>query len=234
MGIASKARRVSPLSVLSSLSPLVLLASILMSFARGAYVAFLGAAFAYVVQQILFRKPRHAIRAVVFSVAAAALLAGTVGRPVAARFGSAFNLEEGSIAARLSLWGDAKRIFFAHPSIGAGIGSFAALEDPGASYRDPTNAHSTYLEIAAELGIAGAALFIAALGMGISSAFREGKKGSTAHAGIAAALVFFAVHSVFETNLYSPANFTVFLILLTLTEKSEDANKIQHSRGFRD
>ena len=118
------------------------------------------------------------------------------GEPLIGRLASTFDLSEGSNAARLSIWQSAAKEAAAHPLLGAGLGGFASAVDPSGGFRVPSNAHSTYLEIAAELGIIGFVLFVSALGTAIVMALRRARA-SRAHAGIALALLFFAPPAVF-------------------------------------
>jgi O-antigen ligase len=196
---------------------MVMIAAIAASFSRGGYVALLAMVSAYGV--LRFSSPPHRFRTFTMgalTIVALALFGLTIGRPFALRFLSTFNLSEGSNALRIMLWRDAFATFAAHPLVGVGLGGFAAIEDPLASYRTPTNAHSTYLEIAAELGALGIGFFLAAVLSGLVLLLRRAGNGEPLFFGFALGLCAFAVHAIFEVDLYGPANFVVFLTLLTV------------------
>lgn len=188
-----------------------LLAALLATFSRGAYVSLLILLMAYGVWQIAAKRKeamRYKLYAISCSVLAVVMFALVVPS-VSERFLSTWDIGEGSNSARIALWHDARNIFLSSPVLGAGLGNFASTLAPGAAYRDPTNAHSTYLEIAAELGLIGLFFFLFALIGGLGFSLRSQQPA------IVLALLFFCVHAFFETDLYYPANHVVFLMLLT-------------------
>ncbi|MBI4133849.1 MAG: O-antigen ligase family protein [Candidatus Terrybacteria bacterium] len=201
---------------------IVPLVAAIATFSRGGVAALAVVLVVFAAMRFLFGERllrRQAGRRVLQDIGATLLLVTffsvTFGGPLIGRLASTFDLSEGSNAARLTIWQSAVKEAAAHPLLGTGLGGFAAVADPSGGFRVPSNAHSTYLEIAAELGIVGLALFVSALGVAIAMAVRRARV-SRAHAGIALALLFFAVHAVFETDLYSPPNFVALLVLLTL------------------
>lgn len=84
---------------------------------------------------------------------------------------------------RATLWKIGERMISANPVEGVGAGNFQTssrhyLLEPGAVYRSdvilqtPSVAHNTYMQIAAELGFIGLALFIAIVGFSVGGAVR--------------------------------------------------------------
>ena len=124
--------------------------------------------------------------------------------PVAGRFMSSFDTKEGSNQARISNWHQAVDIIAKHP-FGVGIGMYSLAVDSGADYREPIYAHDLYLDIAAELGIISAFVFIAIL------YFVAGVASITA----------FGVHSLVESPLYSVHILILFLIIIALSAATE-------------
>jgi len=134
--------------------------------------------------------------------------------PVAGRFESSFNINEGSNQGRIYNWKEALPIIVAHP-LGVGIGMYPLYVDPLATYRMPIYAHDLYLDIAAELGIIAAIVFIAFLVVVFARFWQAAKTDPFWSAGVAS-LTVFSVHSLVETPLYSVHVLTLFLIVASL------------------
>ena len=82
------------------------------------------------------------------------------------RISSAFSLRFASNRVRLMLWGQALLMFLQHPIIGNGYGAFGILHKQDASLvgtytaQFQLGAHSEYLQVLAELGIVGFAVWV--------------------------------------------------------------------------
>lgn len=153
-----------------------------LSFSSGALVALLGAV------GVLGLRRRW--RAVVASFLVAACVGGAVltvsaqdapkrRTPATAVQGSAI---EGIGSGRLVLWGHALRVTREHGVLGAGAGAFpaamepirAAFQEAGGEHSKPRRrAHNSFLEVLAELGPLGLALFFAPLGWAARRAWRR-------------------------------------------------------------
>ncbi|KKQ53309.1 MAG: hypothetical protein US70_C0004G0026 [Parcubacteria group bacterium GW2011_GWD2_38_11] len=148
--------------------------------------------------------------------------------PVASRFSSSFDVQEGSNQARLSNWQQAIAIIKDNP-FGVGIGAYSLTVKPGTTYREPIYAHNTYLDITAELGIVATVIFIMLLLITIKSFWILSKTQPFFIAGVAS-ITIFAVHSLVENPLYSVHILPLFLIILALSvsnhsyEKTTDSN----------
>jgi O-antigen ligase len=137
--------------------------------------------------------------------------------PLAAgRFLGSFDFAEGSLTGRLGLWADTARIAAAAPLLGIGFGGLAGALEPLAGYRVPTNAHSTYLELLAETGVLGTTLFLAVLGTAVFFAIRQWRSGSVLQGAVAIAVLTFAVHGIFETNIFGVETTIILFALLAL------------------
>lgn len=125
-------------------------------------------------------------------------------------------------AVRQELWGDALRLWRAHPLTGAGPGSFreasALAADP-----DTATVHSSMLQVGSELGWVGVALFVALLAVGFALAFRRGRAACLVATGAWAAL---AVHSLID-HLYEFTVITVFVGLVLGWASSREVSRVE-------
>lgn len=135
--------------------------------------------------------------------------------PVSERFVSSFNFKEGSNIGRVETWKKAEKIIAEHPFFGVGIGNYALEIDPKADYRDPTYAHSLYLDVAAETGIFGLLAWLGFL-FTLSVSFLKKAYKEVYFFWPILSLVIFSVHALVETPLYSPIILPLFLIVASL------------------
>jgi len=98
-------------------------------------------------------------------------------------------------SARHELWSDALELWRAHPAVGAGAGGF--LESSALAQRVPSleMAHSSVLQVGAELGLVGVLAF-ALLGIGVISVAAQGERRAATVAVVA--FTFFGVHSMID------------------------------------
>ncbi len=169
--------------------------------------------------------PRAGAGVIVALVALTATLVLWVGPDsVIARFAD-LPQQEGPRAeagGRLAIWKDTLRLIGARPIFGVGLGGFEAAYtkvqtvDLGAVV---DYAHNDYLQIAAELGIAGAMIFwgiifaLTVQTLRASWSRKEPWRRSVA-LGATGALVALLLHSLTDFNLYVPANGLVFAVVL--------------------
>ena len=147
--------------------------------------------------------------------------------PVAGRLISSFDIQEGSNQGRLSNWQQALAIIKAHP-LGVGIGNYSLAVDPRAAYREPIYAHNAYFDIAAELGIPAAIVFVLILFSTFRSFWIMGKNKPFFIAGVAS-ITIFAVHSLVENPLYSVHILPLFFIIIAISANQQSYEKISHS-----
>lgn len=189
----------------------LMISAIGISFSRGAYLGlFAGGLFFASV----FLK-RSGVLGKVFVVAAMifVLISTFNSNIITQRLASSFNLKEGSNAERYKNWAQAADMIRDYPLRGVGLGNYARTVEPTASSRSSIYAHNLFLDIAAETGILNAIIFLSLI---IISIWRNIKNNDIASLGLAAGLIAFLVHSIFDTALYSPQALTILLIVMAL------------------
>ncbi len=185
----------------------VIAAGVLLSFSRGAVVG-LAAGLAW---ELLARRRR--LPALVGGAVVATLAVLLVIRADPARFESGLELKQQvaqyNVESRLDAWKGAATLVSEHPLVGVGPGNFrvhfyeATGNPPGT--HNLTVVHNAYLDIATELGVVAAALFLLYLGMVFlrcNDAARNGLGApGLAHA-VQTSLVIAAVAALFLSEQY--------------------------------
>ena len=218
------------LKVLLGYSALVMIAGIVVSQSRGAFVSTGVALFLFCV--VLLFQPdywrRGALALAVLTVAGLVLASSSGG--VVDRLQSGL-VDSGD--GRAAYWLVAEQIFHAHVLWGAGPGSFRYIYPMMESIyqqSQPIYVHNDYLNTLCEWGLAGFALVIAALGCLLAGVARVwpyvrrssgdlgGKHSSRAAFVLGAALgvLALAVHSVVDFNMQIPANAITAITLMAL------------------
>ena len=217
-------RRAQPFFVLGLV--LILLA-IVLSFSRGGYIALIAGGAMFVA--LSWRSVAERARKLILLSFVMVIVITVAAPSVRDRFVSSFDVHEGSVAGRLALWRDTAGVFLEAPVLGVGLGGLAHTLSPAESFRVPTNAHNTYLEIAAELGIAGLLFFASIVALALFAFARQ--KDALAR-GFAAAVAVFAVQSFLETTLFSPQVFVVFGLLVGIAAGSKNTTKYESVRIY--
>lgn len=196
--------------------------SLLLSFARGAYVAFIAAgsflSFLLLIKSNKLTNSKSAVLPVIFT---AIIILFLIVSPVRNRFLDIFSAEEGSNAGRIEAMMRGIDIFKDNFLFGVGAGDVPVYYNEDVKGRNLINSHSTYLEIAIEGGILGlmvyGALIFGTILQLIKQFYRqEDEFLQYLILGIVSALMFFSVYGVFEF-LYSPINLAALMILLALS-----------------
>jgi len=199
-------------------SSILLATADIMTFTRGGYVALVIASLI-----VLPLVPKTAMKKILIGTAIFLLFLFVMpDNPVAGRFESSFDVNEGSNQGRIYNWKEALPIIAAHP-LGVGIGMYPLYVDPSATYRTPIYAHNLYLDIAAELGIITALIFIAFLVIIFTRFWQAARIDPFWSAGVAS-LTVFAIHSLVETPLYSVHVLTLLLIIASLATLHPNEN----------
>jgi hypothetical protein len=147
-------------------------------------------------------------------VAVALAIAGagpSTGTPAAGANPARFASAESN---RYAYWHVALKAFVAHPLAGVGSGGFRVEWRRERKVADPArDAHSLYLETAAELGLVGLLLLGAAIAAVALSAVQARRRDAAASAGLLAALILWAVHAGIDWDWEMPALTLVALAL---------------------
>jgi len=161
-------------------------------------------------------RPRPGLRPAALVVLALAL-AGTVGAVAQAERRGGRDAPEAAASRlasvqsnRYEYWRVAVRAFAEHPAAGEGSGAFRVVWLRERPFRESVrDAHSLYLETAAELGLAGLACLALLLGAVAAAAVRAGAAAATPIAALAA----FALHAGLDWDWELPALTLVALAL---------------------
>src|SRR5271154_23286 len=123
---------------------------------------------------------------------------------------------------RVAAWSDTLKLIRAHPWTGVGLGcfqyAFTTVQSAQLTYL-VDHAHNDYLELAVELGLPCAAVFIGGIFWLAARPLRASLRARSSLAralalGSFGAVVALLVHSVADFNLYIPANALVFAVML--------------------
>ncbi len=197
----------------------VIFLALCLSFTRGAYLAII---ISLLVLSFLFwRYLAHKKMALV--LLASLLIFIIPISPISDRFYSSFDLNEGSNLGRLEMWQEAKSLGFENIWQGIGLGNYYLSIDPDFGYRNPITAHNLYLDIFSETGLFTLMVLLFLIFGTIWQMFKKIKKFDFNRekkillAGLISSLVYFSVHSFFETAIYHPSVLALFMIVLGLS-----------------
>ena len=198
---------------------------LVLTFTRGSYMAVIVA-----LSAMAFFLWRRAInRKAALLLALAVLIFFIGGTPASYRFYTIFNFNEESNVGRLDMWQQATDIGKQNLLSGVGLGNYSIEVNPELGYRNPTTAHNLYLDVFSEMGII--ALFFWLL-LVAGSLWLVLKRIKTLpqdspylllYLGFLGSLLYYAIHSIFETSIYQPVILGVFLVILGLIYAQESA-----------
>jgi len=188
----------------------------LLTFSRGGYIGLIAGSLLSIFQTVLSspEKKKIFLWSIFFSVFFFLCFFLT---PIGNRLYSSFSPTDTSNKERLRLWQITTDFIRQNPVFGSGLGNYSLQVKPTAEYREPIYAHSTYLDIAGELGIPGLFFFVGFLLLGMFSSWQRWKKEKKyLFLGIFSALLLFSVHAFFETPLFSVHILPLLLFFLAL------------------
>ena len=190
-------------------------------------LAWLSAIIGIAAQWIYARRDRLFIRQAPFALIALAVGAALFWPFVAARTAASGRLETKSVVARVSSYRDALALFSKHPFTGVGAGAFTAAiheqVDPGRGGYDLEPAHSAPLDIAAEVGVFGALLYLWFLYVSTRLAWKSGR------IGLAVGLLCLASLDHWSWTTY--AGIAIFFFGWGLTVRSCCEDGVTHKSG---
>lgn len=204
-------------SVFYGVISLICFLSVFLSFTRAAYLA-LGVSLVIVLAIVVM--VRNNSNKTVIGVISALLFVVFLFSPAKDRFLDVFSREDGSNIERMQIFKNGLSIFKDNLLFGVGIGNAPLAYNENIDYRNPTNSHNTYLEIAIENGVFGLAawclLVFGTIIQLIKLAVRKQGEERFYVLGLIGSLLFFTVHSFFEVFLYSPINLSLVMIILAI------------------
>jgi len=226
---------------------LLLIVSLILTYSRGAWVSF-----TLTVPLILavLRPPawgacarRMAVLAVLVTAAVALLSKGTVlegSMRGAVGRGGVLATEDLSIQGRLEFWRSGLRIFRDYPLLGTGAGTFGAVHPQ--YQRDARfyskDAHNTYLQAAAEMGIVGV-IALTAIVISVTTLWRrilrvtQQTEEYPIVAGIGLGLAAFALHSAVDMDWLFPANPAMAFALIGVLASVDQGDRHVERRGVQ-
>jgi len=175
--------------------PMILFAALLHSFSRMGLAAFAIAVVAIVT--IRTRRPGFVAAAAAAVLVAAVLLAPT---GLAERFERISTYDGFRHDAQLTRWRNTLPLIAAHPMLGSGAGTYGVALPSGDDHAD-----NDYLQILTEMGVVGMLAVFVPLGVILWRCIQTGRHNLAALA-CAGSMVALLAHSVFEFQMYIPAN----------------------------
>ena len=200
---------------------LIIMAGVLTSFSRGAYLAlFSGLFFLFLFSQPLKIVKKYFTVSLVIIILL--FLTTLIPNPLTARLKSSFDFQEGSNSGRMAMWQKALTEIKKHPYSGLGLGGFAIQINDSLGLRNPAYAHNLFLDFSAETGLINGLVVVLLIFSPIfhfifrrlQSRHKFSNHSLTKY--LATSFLIFFVHSLFETPFYSVRVFPLFLILLSL------------------
>jgi putative inorganic carbon (HCO3(-)) transporter len=185
--------------------------AVILSFSRGAYLGVLAGSLFFLAVSLIRsgNAGKITIIGAVLIFLAAVFFQGTIQ----SRLVSAFNFKEGSNAERVENWRQAIDAIRDYPLAGVGLGNYASYIDQASGERSSIYAHNTFLDISAETGIPNGFIFLVLI---LVSLWRNVSSKNVLNLGIAAGLVYFLIHGIFDTPIWSPQVMVILLVLLAM------------------
>ena len=218
------------------LTSVIIYIAALLSFSRGSYLGLIASlsVFVFLIWQYFnFSFKKKILSFLVLSFALSLFIIPVT--PIAGRFYSCFDLEEGSNQGRLQMWQQSAEQGLDHSFSGLGLGNYSLSVNSKTDYRNPITAHNLYLDLFSEVGVFGLLVWLAII---IGTFFELWKilKTNLSESqkiilvGLMSSLVYFSVHSFFETAIYNPVIISVILLILGLSSViiNNNANNINN------
>lgn len=144
-----------------------------------------------------------------------------ISSSVLTRFLSSFDLKEGSNMERMKNWQQGINTFSDNLLTGVGIGNYSFYLDPTTAYRTPIYAHNLYLDLGAELGMFALLSWVLLITITIYELYVSSKRTSDKtlsylSLGLIGSIVWYSVHSIFDTSIYAPNILAMLVVILSL------------------
>ena len=196
---------------------LLIFTALLLTFTRGAYIAII---VSFSILFFLFGK--YLNNKMILLLCLSLLIFIIPITPIADRFYSIFDLNEGSNMGRLEMWQIASNIGMSSFWHGIGLGNYSLAIDSEFDYRNPATAHNLYLDIFSEIGFFGLIVWLFLILGTIWQIFRKLKYLNNENQKcisicLISSLSYFFIHSFFETAIYQPSVLALLMIILGLS-----------------
>ena len=191
---------------------------LLLTFTRGAYMAVIGSF--VVLAWLLWKNFQAKLAAILLLLSLMIFIIPNT--PISYRFYSIFNMAEESNLGRIDMWQKASKLGQKNIMTGVGLGNYSVEIKPELGYRNPTTAHNLYLDIFSEMGIFALMLWVVLIFKTLWLSYKKmtilDKSNNTRwlYFGIAGSLIYYALHSIFETAIYQPVILAVLMIIVAL------------------
>lgn len=195
--------------------------ALLLSFARGAFVAIIVSFLSVSVLVWIFLNRKKTPIFLCFLL----LVFIIPGTPISNRFYSSFDFNEGSNAGRLEMWRQSGQTGLNYFWNGVGLGNYSSAINLDFGYRNPVTAHNLYLDIFSELGFIGLSSWLFLFFGTIWQLFQKLKETKIREQkyviiGLLGSFAYFLVHSFFETPIYNPSVLALLMVLLGLSSRT--------------
>ncbi len=198
----------------------LLFIGLLLTFSRGAYLAII---ITFLVLSILLwfeNSLKGKKLALLFCLSLLVFIVPNT--PVSDRLYSSFNLNEGSNIGRLEMWQQAGVLGLDNFWSGIGLGNYSLEIDSSLDYRNPITAHNLYLDIFSEMGIFVLIIWLILIFGTIGYLFqlvKDTKDDNVKYLSISliGSMVYFSIHSFFETAIYQPSILALLMVILGLS-----------------
>ncbi|MEK7160624.1 MAG: O-antigen ligase family protein, partial [Patescibacteria group bacterium] len=130
----------------------LILLALFLTFSRGGYLGIMAALGVF----LLVGWPRleRKLKKIIFTALGLLIVLMIIwGAPVANRFVSSFDLNEGSALGRWQIWQESAIIFSHQPILGVGLGNYSLAINWQADYRNAMPSHNLYLDLLVETGV---------------------------------------------------------------------------------
>jgi len=204
---------------------LLMVLAIGFSFSRGAYLGAVAGTLFFLA--LLLKRKNVLGKAVIAGAVVLAAVLIIYQQVIFQRLVSAFNFKEGSNIERLQNWRQAADMIQDYPLFGVGLGNYSARVDPTAGERSSIYAHNLFLDIAAETGILNGIVFLTLLAVGI---WQGVAAGDFLGLGTASGFVYFFVHGIFDTPIWSPQVMIMLLVIIAIGASPNVKLKYQNEK----
>jgi len=217
LGLSTGARRVAE-RLLAAAVVLLCVVALVVTRSRGAWLG-LGVAFLY-----LLARTRSAGLLCIGAGAGIVLVLSDLLRTMVAARAAATSVYDPAMHGRFMLWYFAWRVAKANWLFGVGMENFRYVKHfygypvPFQLAR-PFNAHSLYMELLADVGVVGTALFLWLGGSAIHSSWRAARSDAARDVGLglSAGLIACSVHGLVESVMFNPGVFALLGLLVGLS-----------------